>query len=202
MAVIRKISGGNLAGGNPARGRVKNDFYATKASDTHAFLNQLEQDGFSLDNQSILEPAAGMGHITDVLLERTKNTTVDSYDIEPLRGDVAYNDYLNNKIDKKYDVVFTNPPFKFAKEFIDQSLLIADKVFIFAKIQFLEGVARKEWFKTLPLQYVYVYSFRAHHYEMAKKLMRMERNGQAQCVLHGLFSIKDIKESQLLDGSN
>lgn len=161
IITVKKINGGNLAGGNPSRGRVKNDFYATSPSDTHAFLDQLYQDGFDLNHQTILEPCAGMGHIVDVLLERTHGTVVESYDINPLRDDILYNDYLNNKIGKKYDVVFTNPPFKLAKEFIDQSLLIADKVFIFAKIQFLEGINRKEWFKQLPLKYVYVYSFRA-----------------------------------------
>ena len=57
--------------------------------------------------------------------------------------------------------IITNPPYSLAKEFVDKSLTLSNKgVAMFLKIQFLEGQARKDWFKTTPLKYVYVFSKR------------------------------------------
>ena len=59
------------------------------------------------------------------------------------------------------DWVITNPPFKYAREFIEKGLRQSYKgVAMFLKIQFLEGKARKEFFKNTPLKYVYVFSGR------------------------------------------
>ena len=57
----------------------------------------------------------------------------------------------------------TNPPYKYAKEFIEHAMeLISDecRVFMFLKVQFLEGKARKELFKKYPPKCVYVSSSR------------------------------------------
>lgn len=158
---VSKINGSNIAGGNPRRGRAKNDYYATNPKDTLDFIEQLSTDGFSLDNKTILEPCAGAGHITDVLLEKYKDITVDQFDIAPKRDDVQELDFLKGEFGK-YDVVLTNPPFKIAKDIITKSLDIADEyVIMFLKLQFLESVSRKEWLKNSPLKYIYVYSRRA-----------------------------------------
>lgn len=56
------LSGTSLAGMSPTRSRVKNDYYATPFEATEAILSREELHG------SILEPAAGEGHISKVLL--------------------------------------------------------------------------------------------------------------------------------------
>ena len=45
------LGGGKLAGGNPERGRVDNDFYATDPKSTKALLDNVKFEG-----NSFLEP--------------------------------------------------------------------------------------------------------------------------------------------------
>lgn len=56
------LSGTSLAGMSPTRSRVENDYYATPFEATEAILSREELHG------SILEPAAGEGHISTVKL--------------------------------------------------------------------------------------------------------------------------------------
>lgn len=59
--------------------------------------------------------------------------------------------------------IITNPPYKFAKEFIEKSLEIlrdGNKCAMFLKIQFLEGKARKKLFTKYPPKKIYVSSSR------------------------------------------
>ena len=59
--------------------------------------------------------------------------------------------------------IITNPPYKYAKQFVEHGLdLINDgnKVFMFLKIQFLEGKERRKLFDTGQLKTVYVSSSR------------------------------------------
>lgn len=159
------MNGSNIAGGNPKLGRAENDYYATNPKDTQAFLDLIKKEyNMNGDGVRILEPAAGEGHITNVLKSNFPHAMVLSSDLvqrgnKNIAGGI---DFLNSYNDGfMFDYVITNPPFKIAKDFIDKSLSISDKVFIFAKLQFLEGKSRKDWFKSLPLKYVYVYSYRA-----------------------------------------
>ena len=55
--------------------------------------------------------------------------------------------------------ILTNPPYKYAKEFIEHAMeLIPNgrKVLMFLKLQFLEGKSRAELFKKYPPKVVYV----------------------------------------------
>ena len=55
--------------------------------------------------------------------------------------------------------ILTNPPYKYAKEFIEHAMTVIPdgrKVFMFLKLQFLEGKSRGELFKKYPPRYVYV----------------------------------------------
>lgn len=59
--------------------------------------------------------------------------------------------------------ILTNPPYKFAQEFVEHALeLVPDghKVFMFLKLTFLEGKARRKLFDTKQLKTVYVSSGR------------------------------------------
>jgi hypothetical protein len=81
----------------------------------------------------------------------------DYYATDPIGIDfLTYNQPWNGDI-------LTNPPYKYAKEFIEHAMtLIPDgcRVFMFLKVQFLEGKARKELFKKYPPKCVYVSSSR------------------------------------------
>ena len=55
------LMGASLAGANPTRGRVENDFYATEPATTKLFLDEfIKTETITGD---ILEPACGQGHI-------------------------------------------------------------------------------------------------------------------------------------------
>lgn len=157
------MNGSNIAGGNPAKGRVDDDFYATNPADTSAFLDLIDSE-YDLNGKYILEPSAGQGHILHVLQDRYPTSKSFGRDLVDRGSDDIESgiDFLKDDAPEKFDFVITNPPFNIAREFIDKSLEKGDVVFIFAKLQFLEGKARKEWFPTVPLKYVYVYSYRAN----------------------------------------
>lgn len=150
--MVKNLTGTSLSGTSVSRVRVENDYYATPTESTKALLNEENFVG------SILEPCCGEGHISKVLKEYgydvISNDLVD-------RGYGEYNqDYLTST-NLKADNVITNPPFKYAKEFIEKSLQdTTGKVAMFCKIQLLEGVSRKELFENTPLKTVYVFSKR------------------------------------------
>lgn len=151
------INGSSLAGMSPTRQRKDNDFYATPEWATEAILKEIWLDG------SILEPAAGQGHIAKVLKETYPQSEIVCTDLIqreekfgiPITGGI---DFLHHDYGRKFDNVITNPPFTLAQEFIEKALSIAnDRVVIFAKIQFLEGEKRKSLFDNKALKYVYVF---------------------------------------------
>jgi len=142
----------NIAGTSNTRERVRDDYYATPKESTLALLKEVSFVG------TILEPACGEGHISEVLKE--KGYSVKSTDLIQRGYAEDVKDFLVDDFDK-VDNVITNPPFKLAKEFIEKALEVAnDKVVMFAKIQLLEGVGRRDMFDNTPLKYVYVFTKR------------------------------------------
>lgn len=145
-----------LAASNHALGeRQKDDYYATEPKAAKLLL-EVEP---SLNN--IWECACGEGHLAEVFRKAGKlNLATDLIN----RG---YGDGIRNFLDKNIggyigDIV-TNPPYKFAKEFVEKALEIVSegaKVCMFLKVTFLEGKARKELFKKYPPKTIYVCSGR------------------------------------------
>lgn len=154
---MSKLKGRSLVGASVNYARVENDFYATDPQSVRDLLDIADIDG-----DSFYEPCVGQGHIAEVLKEYyplAKHYASDLID----RGypNTIIRDFLKDDINIKADWVITNPPYKHAKGFIDKSLSVANKgVAMFLKIQFLEGQARKEWFKKNPPRFVYVFSKR------------------------------------------
>ncbi|GBR27007.1 hypothetical protein AA11826_0005 [Komagataeibacter oboediens DSM 11826] len=57
--------------------------------------------------------------------------------------------------------IISNPPYGEAREFIDCALAhTADRVCVLLRLAFLEGIARRDWFATVPLARVWVSSRR------------------------------------------
>lgn len=139
--------------------REKDDYYATEPKAIELLL-KLEQ--FS---PYIWECACGEGHLSKVLEEHGyKVLSTDLIDRGYGKGGV---DFLGvTRADIKADVprdIITNPPYKYAKEFVEHALDISmdsTKVAMFLKIQFLEGKARRQLFEKYPPKKIYVASSR------------------------------------------
>jgi adenine-specific DNA methylase len=151
------LEGYALAGTSQSRDRVEDDYYATPHVATNMLLEKIELSG------SILEPACGEGHISKLLINKYPNSEIISTDLVNRGYGTGGVDFLTNKFNRKFDNIITNPPFKYAREFIERALeLSTQKVIIFCKIQLLEGIERKKMFETTPLKTVYVFSKRVN----------------------------------------
>lgn len=140
--------------------RQIDDYYAT---DPIALEMLLEKETF---NPYVWECACGGGHLSKVLIDN--GYKVKSSDIV-YRGfnDTQIIDFLTvKKEDVKNDFsrdIITNPPYKYAKEFVEKALDISMdgvKIAMFLKLTFLEGTARYEMFKKYPPKKIYVFSKR------------------------------------------
>lgn len=153
--------------------REENDFYATDPNALELFLEKISQDGILL-HPNIWECACGMGHLSEVLKKHEYH--VISTDLVDRGYGDKFIDFLKVDGDNKRWDILTNPPYKFAKEFVEHSLDIqADGYYtiMFLKIQFLEGQGRRELFEKYPPKYVYVNSARQTCYisgDMSKKM--------------------------------
>lgn len=138
--------------------RETNDFYATDPEALEVFLSKLKQDGIVLPHK-ICEPACGMGHLSEVL--KKHGYDVSSYDLyDHGYGEIGI-DFL--KSDIKAKCFLTNPPYKYALEFVKKAIENVSTngyVIMLLKIQFLEGKKRYEFFKRNPPRYIYVNSSR------------------------------------------
>ncbi len=134
--------------------RQKHDYYATEP---RAIELLLEVEEFS---DHIWECACGEGHLSKVLVERGYNVrSTDLIDRGYGEGGV---DFLTQSEPFDGDII-TNPPYKYASEFVYKALdLIPEgrKVAMFLKLQFLEGKKRKELFLKHPPKVIYVSSSR------------------------------------------
>lgn len=142
--------------------RELNDFYATDPHALEIFLDKLKQDNIKL-HKGIWECACGQGHLSEVLKKR--GYEVYSTDIIDRGYGDEQIDFLNEKYfqDDLMADILTNPPYKFAQEFVEKALDRQFKGFytiMFLRIQFLEGQARKKLFEKYPPKYVYVNSAR------------------------------------------
>lgn len=139
--------------------RERDDFYAT---DPKALELLLQLETF---NKTIWEPACGQGHLSEVL--KINGYTVISTDLYDRNYGTGGVDFLNcTKLDYSFSTyvdIITNPPYKYAQQFVEKALeLVNDscRVAMFLRTLFLESKARKELFKKHPPQYIYVSSSR------------------------------------------
>lgn len=134
--------------------RAEADYYATEPKATE-WLLRLETF-----NRTILEPACGEGHISKELIR-------GGYDV--VSRDLVYRgfgevaDFLSEDNRHWDGDIITNPPYKYAQEFVEKALNIipeGNKVAMFLKLTFLEGKARRDLFRTAPPIRVWVSSSR------------------------------------------
>lgn len=153
--------------------RDKNDYYATDPKALEIFLDKIEEDGIKLHN-NIWECACGEGHLSKVL--ESRGYKVWSTDLVDRGYGSGNTDFLKSIPDSWCGDILTNPPYKYAKEFVEKALevtRIGAYIVMFLKIQFLEGQGRRELFKKYPPKYVYVNSARQTCYingDMSRKM--------------------------------
>jgi hypothetical protein len=145
-----------LGASNHSEGeRQAEDYYATHP-DAGKIL--LAQENF---NAPIWECACGEGHLAKVFKKAGHKVVCTDL----IQRGCAFKelDFLKYE-GKEQDVhIITNPPYKFAEEFIRKALdVVADgnKVCMFLKLQFLEGQGRKPLFVDYPPARLYVSSSR------------------------------------------
>jgi hypothetical protein len=87
-----------------------------------------------------LEPGCGAGYMSRTLREYFAD--VEAYDAIDYGG-TEVRDFLTYEFEQQYDWIITNPPFKYAEDFILKSLTLAKVgVAIFARTSFVESVGR------------------------------------------------------------
>lgn len=149
----------NGASNHSLEEREANDFYATDPVAVEMLLN-LEK--FST---LIWEPACGQGHISRVL-ENHNHRVISSDIIDRGYSGTLIVDFLNIEESGRpihFGDIITNPPYKYAKEFVEKALeVIAEghKVAMFLKLTFLESKSRRELFEKHPPKVIYVSSSR------------------------------------------
>ena len=127
------------------------------ATDPIAAELLLDVENFEGD---IWECACGEKHLAKVFEEHDYN--VRSSDLIDRCGNEVF-DFLSMENQSFNGNIVTNPPYKYATEFIYKALQIipeGKKVAMFLKVQFLEGKERKKLFLNYPPKYIYVSSSR------------------------------------------
>jgi len=135
--------------------RQPEDYYATEPRAAELLLENESFDG------PIWECACGVKHLSNVFTN-WGGYDVRSSDLYDRCGNEVF-DFLSIENTHWDGNIITNPPYKFALDFVYKALQIVPegkKVCMFLKIQFLEGKARRELFRSHPPKVVYVSSSR------------------------------------------
>lgn len=140
--------------------REQDDYYATDPVAIDKLLAVEQPRNF------IWECACGGGHLSERLSERgynVFNTDIKNRGYTKQHFELDFLSQEEKPFNFDYDIL-TNPPYKFAKEFVLKAIeLLHDgcRCYMFLKLTFLEGKARfNELFKRTPPRCVYVFSER------------------------------------------
>lgn len=135
--------------------RQAEDYYATESKAVDLLM------GVEKFSNNIWECAVGGGHLAQKL-EEYGYTVFSSDIINREYKDTQIIDFLTCTKTFDGDIV-TNPPYKYALEFIQKALElipVGNKVAFFLKLTFLEGKKRRKFFEKNPPKVVYVSSAR------------------------------------------
>lgn len=152
----------------------KNSIFKTLGASNHTTKERENDDYYATDPIAIDALILGGGQISHKVWEVSCGEGHLSKRLE----DYGHEVYSTDLIDRGYGVggidflqctnewdsdILTNPPYKFAQQFVEHGLeLIPDgkKIFMFLKLQFLEGKARRKLFDTGCLKTLWVSSSR------------------------------------------
>jgi hypothetical protein len=144
--------------------REINDFYATEPKAIKLLFDEEDFRG-----KPIWEPACGAGHLSKEIEKYEKCISQDLINRGYGQSGV---DFLKQEVMWDGHII-TNPPYKYAQEFVEQAISLiqsGNKVAMFLRLQFLEGKKRKKLFLKFPPKKVFVAS------------------GRLRCCINGDFS--------------
>ena len=157
----------HLTGGSGNSKRRELDFYPTPKNVTIALMDFLFKEDRIDKDFKVWEPACGNGAMSKVM---------ESYGLKVYSSDIAdtgfgspFLDFINHTGNSDFDAVITNPPFKYAEEFIRQGLKKSRMVCMLLKSQYYHAADRIELFEELPPAYVLPLTWRPDFLEHLKK---------------------------------
>ena len=159
--------------------REDNDFYATDPKALELLLDIEEFDPY------VWECACGKGHLSEVL--RKRGYIVRSTDLIDRGYGESGVDFLQTDEKHNGDII-TNPPYKYAQQFVEHALdIISDgnRVAMFLKLTFLESNSRRAMFERYPPEIIYVSSSRLQCAKGGEFEEYKQRGGTA--VAYGWF---------------
>ena len=135
---------------------AENDYYATDPIAMEKLCDVFEF------HKWIWEPACGEGHLSKVL--ESRGYDVISTDlIDHNFGGYETLDFLQTDEKNLKEDIVTNPPYKFANEFVKKALdSIANDYYVvfFLKLSFVSSKGRRKFFEENPPKFIYVFSDR------------------------------------------
>ena len=141
-AIMDKLFGSQIACGNTAYKRAKNDFYPTPPEVTQSLMDFL---GLCEDTV-IWEPACGDGDMV---------RTLEQYGHKVIGTDIKTGtDFLTANKPQNVSFIITNPPFSPAKEFIEKGAELGVPFAYLLKSQFWHARSRYDLFQKIPPAYI------------------------------------------------
>ncbi len=134
--------------------REKDDYYATEPKAAELLCDEVKF------HNTIWEPACGQGHLSEVF--KKYGYEVISSDLIDRGYGIGGKDFLQCSFPFYGDII-TNPPYKYAQEFVEHALSIVPNgyyVAMFLKLTFMEGKKRQRLFNESPPQTIFVASSR------------------------------------------
>jgi len=140
--------------------REENDYYATEPRAMDDLVAVLGSDLSS----SVWEVACGEGHLSKRLQLLLPHLSIKNSDIIDRNFGCEIIDFLKYDKPNSFDgEIITNPPYKYAQEFVVKGIETITKghlVCMFLKLTFLEGQKRRKMFEKYPPKTVHVFSQR------------------------------------------
>ena len=148
--------------------RKQYDFYATPIDCVENFINNY---GIDRIKGNILEPSAGNGNVIQALRQKKVQGIITAVELRDEERDsltrisdkVIIDNFLEWEADKDYDVIIGNPPYTYAREFIEKCFKIANEntvIIMLVRTAFLESKSRYEFWQQHPLSGLYTLSKR------------------------------------------
>ena len=159
------------ASNHTEKDRQNEDYYATDPQAAEMLLEIEDID----KSKPIWECASGEGHLSNVFKEH--GYKVRTSDIVKRTETTEILDFLSDDITDWDGNIITNPPYKFAVQFIEKAMNIlheGTKCIMILKLQFMEGKSRRKLFEKYPPKTIWVSSSRimcaknGDFYEMIK----------------------------------
>jgi len=157
----------------------KRSVFVTNGCNSHCDHERADLDFYSTDpkaaewllklepylSNNIWECACGSLSLSNVFTNAGKN--VRNSDIAARSNDIEILDFLSCNVPVHNTDIITNPPYKYAKEFVEKALSLIDDsryVCMFLKLTFLESKSRRLLFDKYPPIRIWVSSSRMNCY--------------------------------------